>query len=179
MEGKISMVIVGCGDVAKKRHAPLCDASPYVDLYGFYNRTRTKAEALAKQYGGKVYDSLEEVLADENVDAILVATSEGSHWEISVKGLEAGKHVLCEKPMASNPEQCRRMIEAERKSGKKLMINHNQRLYTPHMKAKELIQSGAIGKVLFFRTEYGFRGHETNAEGVINKGHYEIGRAHV
>ena len=173
MEGKISMVIVGCGDVAKKRHAPLCDASPYVDLYGFYNRTRTKAEALAKQYGGKVYDSLEEVLADENVDAILVATSEGSHWEISVKGLEAGKHVLCEKPMASNPEQCRRMIEAERKSGKKLMINHNQRLYTPHMKAKELIQSGAIGKVLFFRTEYGFRGHETNAEGVINKGHYD------
>ena len=52
------------------------------------------------------------------------------------------------------PEQCRRMIEAERKSGKKLMINHNQRLYTPHMKAKELIQSGAIGKVLFLTTPY-------------------------
>ncbi|MCI8550496.1 MAG: Gfo/Idh/MocA family oxidoreductase [Lachnospiraceae bacterium] len=172
-ERKIRMVIVGCGNVAEKRHAPLCDASPYVELYGFFNRTREKAERFAKKYGGKVYGSLEEVLQDQMVDAILVATSEGSHWEISVAGLEAGKHVLCEKPMASSPEQCRAMIAAEEKSGKKLMINHNQRLYAPHIKAKQLIQEGAVGKVLYFRTEYSFRGHETNAEGIINKNHYD------
>ncbi len=176
---KVQIVIVGCGNVSEKRHAPLCDRSPKVDLYGFYNRTRAKAERFQEKYGGKVYDSLEEVLSDPNVDAVLVATSEDSHWEISVKALNAGKHVLCEKPMASNPEQCRAMIEAERASGKKLMINHNQRLYAPHQKAKELLDKGAIGKVLFFRTEYHFRGHETNAKGEINPNHYDrIGHVH-
>ena len=114
----VGIVIIGCGDVSKQRHAPLSDKNEKVDLVGFYNRTIAKAEAFQKKYGGKVYRTLDEIWEDGTVDAVIVATNEQSHSPITIAALEAGKHVLCEKPMADSVAEAERMQQTAEKTGK-------------------------------------------------------------
>jgi UDP-N-acetylglucosamine 3-dehydrogenase len=161
----VGIVIIGCGDVSKHRHAPLCHRNKEVELIGFYNRTVAKAEEFQQQYGGKVYQTLTDVWADEAVEAVIVATNEQSHSDISVAALEAGKHVLCEKPMADSVPAARRMQKAADRSGKKLMIIHNQRLYPGHQLLKRLITEGTLGKIHAYRTTLANQGQEIDEEG--------------
>lgn len=109
---------------------------------------------MAARYGGKAYDSYQALLADPEIDAVSVLTPNFTHAEISIAALKAGKHVLCEKPMAVTLADCEAMAETARQTGKKLMIGQNQRLTPAHRKARELLQSGAIGDVISFRTTF-------------------------
>lgn len=77
--------------------------------------------------------------------------------------LEAGKHVLCEKPMATTLADCERMVSAAKKSGKRLMIDQNQRLAGAHVKARELIEQGEIGRVITFATAFRHGGRKRGA----------------
>ena len=157
----IKVGIIGCGKIAQVRHIPEYAANPHAEVYGFYDINLDRAEALAKQYGGKAYASYEELLADPEIEAVSVCAANHVHAEISVAALKAGKHVLCEKPMAVTLEECEAMVAAAEEAGKYLMIGQNQRLAKAHAKAKELIEQGAIGKVLTFRTIFGHGGPET------------------
>ena len=95
-----------------------------------------------------------EMLAMNDIDAVVVCTPDQTHEELTVASLEAGKHVLCEKPMALTVEECRRMIAASEKTGKKLMIGQICR-YTPGFRlTKKLIDEGQIGKLFFVESEY-------------------------
>ena len=96
----------------------------------------------------------------ENIDAVVVATPNAHHARLTIAALKAGKHVLCEKPMATSLADAKKMIAAAQAAGRKLMIGHNQRLMAPHAKAKQLIDQGVIGKVLSFRTSFGHGGPE-------------------
>lgn len=118
----------------------------------------SRAEELAARYGGKAYDSYQALLADPEIDAVSVLTPNFTHAEISIAALKAGKHVLCEKPMAVTLADCEAMAETARQTGKKLMIGQNQRLTPAHRKARELLQSGAIGDVISFRTTFSHSG---------------------
>jgi predicted dehydrogenase len=82
------------------------------------------------------------------------------HAPISVAALKAGKHVLCEKPMATSLAEAEEMIDAAEKNGKTLMIGHNQRFVPAHQKAREIIESGELGKIYSFRTAFGHPGPE-------------------
>ncbi|MDH7570433.1 MAG: Gfo/Idh/MocA family oxidoreductase, partial [Armatimonadota bacterium] len=82
------------------------------------------------------------------------------HAQQTIDALNAGLHVLCEKPMATTREEARAMIDAAEKSGKNLMIGHNQRLMPPHVCAKEILDSGRLGRVLSFRTAFCHPGPE-------------------
>ena len=157
----IKVGIIGCGKIAQVRHIPEYAANPHAEVYGFYDINLARAEELAKKYGGKAYASYEELLADPAIEAVSVCAANHAHAEISIAALKAGKHVLCEKPMAITLEECEAMVAAARESGKYLMIGQNQRLAKAHAKAKELIAQGAIGKVLTFRTIFGHGGPET------------------
>lgn len=152
--------IIGCGRITQRRHAPEFAANPNSELAGFYDRTRSRAEAMVSQYGGKVYDSIEELLADPSIDAVSVCTANSTHAENTIKSLEAGKHVLCEKPMATTVEECQAMLSAAERSGKLLMIAQNQRFNTGHLRAKELIAQGIIGTPLTFKTTFCHGGPE-------------------
>jgi predicted dehydrogenase len=101
------------------------------------------------------------LLADPTIDAVSVCTANTSHAEISIAALKAGKHVLCEKPMATTLEDCEAMVKTARETGKFLMVGQNQRLARAHVKAKELIQEGLIGEIVSFRTTFGHGGPET------------------
>ncbi len=157
----IKIGVIGCGKIAQVRHIPEYAANPHVEITGFYDVNRERAEELAKKYGAAAYASYGELLADKEIDAVSVCAANNAHAEISIAALKAGKHVLCEKPMAVTLEECEAMVSAAKEAGKYLMIGQNQRLAKAHVKAKELIAAGAIGKVLTFRTIFGHGGPET------------------
>ncbi|MBQ2960669.1 MAG: Gfo/Idh/MocA family oxidoreductase [Oscillospiraceae bacterium] len=157
----IRIGILGCGKIAQVRHIPEYADNKDCELYGFYNPTRSRAEDMAKKYGGKVFDTPEELLSDPNIDAVSVCAANYAHAELTIKALKAGKHVLCEKPMATNLADCEAMVAAAKESGKLLMIGQNQRLTAAHMMARKMVEDGVIGKVISFRTSFGHGGPET------------------
>lgn len=157
----LTIGIIGCGKIAQVRHLPEYAENPDARIVGLYDLNEERARDLAKTYGAKVYPTVEEMLADGQIDAVSVCTANNSHADVAVAALRAGKHVLCEKPMATTLEDCERMLEAARESGRYLMIDQNQRLAGAHRKARELIRAGAIGRVLTFRTAFRHGGPET------------------
>ena len=152
--------IIGCGAIAQRRHIPECIANPDSKLVALADPVKERVEELAKQYGAKGYTDHKEMLKDPNVDAVVVAGPNSMHASQSIEALNAGKHVLCEKPMATSREDAKAMLEAAKKNGKFLMIGLNQRLMSPHVKAKKILKSGVLGKVLAFRTAFKHPGPE-------------------
>lgn len=153
--------IIGCGKIAQVRHIPEYADNPNVKLSGYFDLNQERAAELAKKYGGKAYATYQDLLADKNIDAVSVCTANSSHAEITIAALKAGKHVLCEKPMATTLPECEAMVKTAKETGKFLMIGHNQRLAKAHVKAKELLNSGLIGEIVSFRTTFGHPGPET------------------
>ena len=155
----IKVGIIGCGKITQVRHAPEYAENPDCELCAFFDALPGRAETMAKEYGGKVYDSVEALLASD-VDAVSVCTANTTHAQIAIQALQAGKNVLCEKPMATTPEDCQSMVDAAEKAGKYLMIGQNQRLARAHVQARKLIEAGEIGKILTFHTTFGHPGPE-------------------
>lgn len=157
----IRVGIIGCGRIAQERHIPEYLENEKAELCAFYDINQERAQQLAEQYGGRAYHTYEELLEDKQIDAVSVCAANRVHAEITIKALESGKHVLCEKPMAVTYEECEEMVRAAKKTGKYLMIDQNQRLAKAHVKAKEMIEAGEIGRVITFRTTFGHGGPET------------------
>lgn len=157
---QIGVAIAGCGQITRRRHAPEYQSNPYAVIRGFYDHTISRAEEMAARYGGRVYETYEELLADEAVEAVSVCTPNFLHSEMSIRALDAGKHVLVEKPIAESAQRANQMIEAQRRSGKVLMPGHNQRFIPAHQRAKELLGSGMIGDVISISANFKHRGPE-------------------
>ena len=100
------------------------------------------------------YTDWKEVIARDDVDAVIVATPDQIHREMVVAALEAGKHILCEKPFALHTEDCRAMIDCAKKTGKKLMIGQVCRLTPSFVLAKQIVDAGEIGELYFVESEY-------------------------
>jgi predicted dehydrogenase len=158
---KFKVGIIGCGSIARFRHAPEYKANPHVEEIIFYDRNKDRAQRLAKEFDGSVAETLDVLLFNPDVVAISDCSSNEAHHINTTKALLSGKHVLCEKPIAISVEHAEEILEAERKSGKKLMIDHNQRFTKAHLKAKQIIQSGELGNVLTFKTTFGHKGPES------------------
>src|SRR3569833_1133224 len=102
---KVRVACIGCGSITRYRHAPEYANHPDVEIVAFADRHIERAEKLATQYGAKAYDKWQDVIALKNVDAVSVCTSNVTHGPITIAAMEAGKHVLCEKPMATSDEE--------------------------------------------------------------------------
>jgi len=157
----INVAIAGCGSITRIRHAPEYKDNPKCIITGFYDYFTDRADELVAEYGGKVYPTFEDLLADPKVDAVSICTANKYHASMTIQALKAGKHVLCEKPMALTSEDAQAMIEVALESGKHLMVDHNQRLASAHQKAFELVQTGEIGQILTFKTCFGHAGPES------------------
>lgn len=152
--------IIGCGGIARGRHIPAYLANPHTQLAALYDPVAGRAAGLADEYNAAGYEDLEEMLRHPGLEAVSVCTPEQYHHAIVIAALRSGKHVLCEKPMALNARQAEEMEQAAEESGRLLMISHNQRIYEPHWKAKELLEAGVIGRPLSFRTFLSHSGPE-------------------
>ncbi len=103
---------------------------------------------LARMHGLRVYSSLDELLCDPDVDITVIAVPNGSHEELVVKCLNAGKNVICEKPVAMSPESLERMIAASEKNGRVFSVHQNRRWDDYFVTMKKLVESGKIGTVM-------------------------------
>jgi UDP-N-acetylglucosamine 3-dehydrogenase len=158
--GKIKIGIIGCGSIAKHRHLPEYTQNQRVEIVALCDIVEERVNAHAEQYNAIAYTNYEQLLANPNIDAVSVCTPNYLHAPVSIAALNAGKHVLCEKPMATSRVEAENMIEAAQKSGRKLMIAHNQRFVPSHSKARQLIENGEVGKIYSFRTAFGHGGPE-------------------
>ncbi len=157
---KVKVGIIGCGMITARRHAPEYTDNPHSEVVALYDFDQERAKELAAGYGAKTYGTVEELLADPEIDAVSICSPNNTHAPYSIMALEAGKHVLCEKPMALELSDTRKMMEAAEKARKILMIGHNQRLLPTHRKARELLQSGMIGNILSIQSNFRHPGPE-------------------
>ncbi|QWT18063.1 Gfo/Idh/MocA family oxidoreductase [Collinsella sp. zg1085] len=157
----IGIGIIGCGKIAQVRHIPEYAAHPNVKIVALFDLNSERATELAALYGAKACKTIDELLSLTDIDAVSICTANIAHAKHTIAALQAGKHVLCEKPMASTAVECEAMVAAAQAATKQLMIDQNQRLTQAHQKAKELILTGAIGEVLSFRTCFAHGGPET------------------
>lgn len=149
---KIRIAVIGCGAITLRRHAPEIAADERCELVGVYNPRRERAEAIAEKFNCGIYDSIESILSDETIDAIYVCTANKDHAKISIAALNAGKHVMCEKPLAVSVEECKAMLEASKRAGKVLMVGHDMRFDSANMMAHDILASGRLGKVITIRS---------------------------
>jgi UDP-N-acetylglucosamine 3-dehydrogenase len=152
--------VIGCGSIAQHRHLPEYKMNAQVELVAVCDSNEQRAKEVAEKYGAKAYTSYEKLINSGLVDVVSVCTPNYLHAPISIAALNAGIHVLCEKPMATSREEAEAMIAAANESGKKLMIAHNQRFVPSHQRARQLIAKGEIGKIYSFRTAFGHGGPE-------------------
>lgn len=157
---KVRVAVIGCGSISKYRHIPEYAAHPNVELVAFVDPVIERAEHYADQFGAKAFADYETMLIEVKPDAVSVCTPNALHASMSIAAAKAGAHVLVEKPMAVTDAEAEAMIQAASDNGVRLMVGHNQRLMPPHVKAKQILESGVLGKVLTFRTSFGHPGPE-------------------
>jgi 1,5-anhydro-D-fructose reductase (1,5-anhydro-D-mannitol-forming) len=138
----LNWIVIGIGDIASRRVIPAIQAESRSRLYGLVTRDPAKGA----KYDAKVSNSLDEALADSAVQAVYVSTPVFLHSPQTIRSLRAGKHVLCEKPMAMNEEEARSMVQAAEASGTKLGVAYYRRAYPKVQRAKQLLAAGAIGQ---------------------------------
>lgn len=141
----LNWLVIGIGDITRKRVIPAIQAEPRSRLYGIVTRDPAKAA----EFGVKAWASLDDALADSSVQAVYVATPVFLHATQTIQSLAAGKHVICEKPMAMNEPEAFTMVQAAEKSGTVFGVAYYRRCYPKVQRAKQLLEEGAIGKPVF------------------------------
>ncbi|HKB90996.1 MAG TPA: Gfo/Idh/MocA family oxidoreductase, partial [Opitutaceae bacterium] len=156
-QNPLRFAVIGCGLIGKKRAAHLkaaqlvyaCDVDP------------ERATDLGRIYTGcMAVTDYKEILADKSIDAVIVSTLNAALAPISLDAVKAGKHVLIEKPGALRAEQLRQIQSASEKTGTKVRIGYNHRFHPALQKARELIDSGVLGPLMFLRGRYGHGGRK-------------------
>ncbi len=145
MNNKLRTGIIGCGKVAHL-HVKALKNAVNSDFKAVYSRSREKGRDFARQYGANSYTLIEEMISKEKLDVVVVCTPHPFHKEPTVAALMAGAHVLVEKPLASNLQDCDDMIKAAQKAGKNLGVVSQRRFYSPCRRMKNAIMEGKIGK---------------------------------
>ncbi|SFS53670.1 Gfo/Idh/MocA family protein [Paenibacillus sp. BC26] len=149
---KVRVGIIGCGGIANGKHLPSLAQVKDAEIVAFCDIIVEKAEQAKAKYGteeAKVYSDYKLLLQDASIDVIHVCTPNDSHAVISIDALEAGKHVLCEKPMAKTAADARKMLEVAQRTGKKLSIGYNNRYRADSRYLKEACDAGELGEIYF------------------------------
>ncbi|MEK3882603.1 Gfo/Idh/MocA family oxidoreductase [Paenibacillus sp. PL2-23] len=150
MSNIYKIAIIGCGGIANGKHMPALKKLDNIQMIAFCDIVEDKAITAANQYGvegAKVYTNYKELLSDSSIDIVHVCTPNDSHAEIAIAALEAGKHVMCEKPMAKTAEEAQQMVDAVKRTGKKLTIGYNNRFRSDSQHLKKICESGELGEI--------------------------------
>lgn len=150
---KLKIGIIGCGGIANGKHMPsLKKCADKAEMVAFCDLAVERAEQAKKQYGtpdAKVYTDYKELLADSSIDVVHVCTPNRWHSVMSVDAMEAGKHVMCEKPMAISSAEAKKMLDAAARTGKKLTIGYQSRQRTDSLFMKKEAEEGTFGEIYY------------------------------
>lgn len=151
--GKLQIGIIGCGGIANMKHMPtLAKFGDMAEMAAFCDIIYDRAVEAAKKYGqpdAKTYMNYKELLSDDSIDVVHVCTPNVSHCGIVVDAFAAGKHVLCEKPMAATSADAKLMLQAYKKSGKKFTIGYQNRFRSDVQTAFNACSQNALGDIYF------------------------------
>ena len=148
----IKIGIIGCGGIANGKHMPALKKVKDTEMVAFCDLIPERAQTAAKEYGvqnAKVYTDYRELLKDPEISVVHVCTPNRSHSIITVDALEAGKHVMCEKPMAINSEEAKKMLDAAKRTGKKLSIGYQSRFRNDSLFLKQEAEEGTFGDIYY------------------------------
>ena len=143
--GKMGFGIVGCGMIANFHAKAIREAGG--ELVACYDQVQAAAEKLADTYDCRAYRSLDELLADPQVEIVTVGTPSGAHLDPAVAAAEAGKHIIVEKPLEVTLQRCDAIIAAAEKSGVVLSTVFPSRFHPSSMRLKEAVEQGRFGKL--------------------------------
>ncbi|MDR1663342.1 MAG: Gfo/Idh/MocA family oxidoreductase [Clostridiales bacterium] len=152
MAAKLKAGIIGCGGIAFGKHMPSVKQIPEVSMAAFCDIVRERAEKAAKEYGGrgaKVFTDYRDLLNDKSLDVVYVLTPNREHSFMTVEALNAGKHVMCEKPMAKTAREAGEMLDAAKKNKKILTVGYQNRQAPQNLHLKKLIERGDLGEIYF------------------------------
>jgi predicted dehydrogenase len=152
MTQKLRVGIIGVGGIASRKHMPGLAKTGKVEMVAFCDMNKDRARKAAEEFGcrdSQIFTNYEDVLAIDDLDVIHVCTPNNTHAPVSIAALEAGKHVMCEKPMATNSKDARKMVEAAKRSGKKLTIGYQCRFRADVQYLKRVCDEGWLGEVYF------------------------------
>lgn len=150
----LSIGIIGTGNISRAHLAAYLEFPDEVRIVGLADIDPAKAEAARDAHGldgARVYDDAGALLAAEDLDLVSIATPPGTHCELTVQALEAGVHVIVEKPMAPSLEECDRMLEAQRRSGRLLSVVAQNRFRDDLAQLKAVLETGKIGRIAHAR----------------------------
>jgi predicted dehydrogenase len=153
MADKIRIGIIGCGGIAGTKHLPaLSKLSSMCELVAFCDIIEERAKDACAKYGApgaKVYTDYNELLRDKSIDTVHVLTPNVMHSPITCAAFEAGKNVMCEKPMSHSTEEAQKMLDAWKKSGKKFTIGYQNRFRTDSQALHRACVNGDLGDIYF------------------------------
>ena len=149
---KVKFGVLGCARVFERRMAPALKSAGNAVLHAVASRSLEKAQATAQRHGAaKAYGSYDALLADSDIEAVYIPLPNDQHAEWTIKALAAGKHVLCDKPMALSVAEAEWMVGAAAAAGLRLMEGFMYRHHPQHQKVFDVLRSGAIGEPVHFR----------------------------
>lgn len=157
----VKWAILGLGGYAQNNILPNIKFCKHSKLTAVISGTPDKAKRIAEQYGlpeSKIYNyqNLEKIKDDPDIDVVYVITPPGTHHEFTMRSLQAGKHVCCEKPMASTAKECAEMVAEAKKRSLRLGIGYRCHFEPYNLEAMRLCRTGAIGDIRTIRSEHGF-----------------------
>jgi predicted dehydrogenase len=148
----VGIAILGAGRIAETGFIPAAKEVDGAEVVAVLSRDQARGEAFAARNGvARAYSDLDRLLGDPDVDAVIVASPDVMHEPQVIAAARAGKHVLCEKPMAVSHAACERMAAAVSAGGGRFMMGYSNRFNSGTRKIKELMDAGAIGRVLYAR----------------------------
>ena len=166
-QSEVRVGVVGTGGFANQAHMPGYHAHPKAKIVGVCDIILDRAEAAAERFGATIVtEDYKELVARDDIDAIDVATPNDVHIPIALAAIKAGKHVMCEKPLAMSFAEAQELIEAAKVTGAKTGVNFSYRGHPASRYAKDLITSGEIGKV-FHVTAFYMQGWLVNPKSPI------------
>jgi len=149
MSNQYKFAIIGCGQIAGRHAEQIQKDGQLVAVCDIIPGT---ADSFSQQFPSKTYYNIDELLkAEKGIDVVVVCTPNGLHAEHSIRSLQVGKHVLCEKPMAISTADARKMIDAEQQTGKKLFVVKQNRFNPPIIYLKKLVDENKLGKIFSFQ----------------------------
>ncbi len=154
MSEKIKVGIIGCGGIANGKHMPSVKKLEDVEMVAFCDIIRERAEKAKADFGTQdaaVYTDYKELLKDPSITAVHVCTPNRSHSFITVDALHAGKHVICEKPMAINSAEAKKMLDAAKETGKILTIGYQNRYRQDSQFLKRACDNEDLGEIYYAR----------------------------
>jgi len=152
MSKLIKVGIIGCGGIANGKHMPALSKVADCEMVAFCDLIEERAQKAAEKFGkenAKIFTDYRELLKMKEIDVVHVCTPNRSHSFITVDALEAGKHVMCEKPMAINSAEAKKMLDAATRTGKKLTIGYQSRFRPDSLYLKEETEAGTLGDIYY------------------------------